>query len=218
MVSALASRTAIHDGSNELRGDAAFDNTCASEHRCLRDLQKHRQHTAEVRRSRRTSSRWEDLDPVCQCLEVRGHFFELHECPQEPHEPSDVTLLCFTLVQHRGTASGPQGFFLRLAKAMESGAARTQRRKARLGSLETSVYETQESRKEEEQVQKSATDQFVVAATFAPGRYHARCLQGQGPTDRRPRKMQMKLLLAGILKGAQTPSLLRGQVVSRTTR
>ena len=118
-------------------------------------------------------------------------------------------------VPHFGARQGPCQQAARLLLRSWARQQRAERRKAHQGNLEAAayLYELPKSRKEEEQVQKSAADQLVVVATVAPRRYRAKYHQGQfqGPSARKDAEeaeMHYDILNADAC----------GQAVTRTTK
>ena len=100
-----------------------------------------------------------------------------------------TTLLYLTLVRDGALPRGFQEEFETLASAFETGADRALRQSAEGTDTDAVMYlhSLEQKRKETEQADKTAADQFIQAASLKPRRFRARYMSTQfdGPSARR---------------------------------
>ena len=126
---------------------------------------------------------------------------------------SRTTLLYLTLVRDGALPSGFQQEFESLASAIDTGAERALRQSAKRTDTDAVMYLhfLEQKRKESEQAEKTAADQFIQAASLKPRRFRARYMSTQfdGPSARKDseeaERSRWISILSEPIKGTATP-------------
>ena len=126
---------------------------------------------------------------------------------------SHAALLYYTLVQDGALPGGYLHSFESLSRVARYSAERTSQKKALLTNADAAVFlhDLQKKAQEVAKLQKSAEDQFLIAAAIKPRRFHARFQKGQfeGTSARQDaeeaERRRWLRTLSDLLKGTPTP-------------
>ena len=120
---------------------------------------------------------------------------------------SRTTLLYLTLVRDGALPGGFQQEFESLASAIETGAERALRQSAKRTDTDAVMYlhSLEQNRKETEQADKTAADQFIQAASLKPRRFRARYMTAARRDSEEAERNRWIFTLSENIKGTATP-------------